>query len=131
MKYEQCPPAGWTTTAVFDRNYDSDTPTLEIRKKLNIRLLECYAPEIRSKSKKEKELAIKGRDFVNKMLKEAKEIKLFIPTDGEDNIADVITLGRFLGYVFVDGVNLSYLLVKEGYAVAKPPKKDYWELLEI
>lgn len=107
------PLEGWTTKIYVVEVFDGDTITVEIRKRLKIRLLDCWAPETRTKDADEKKRGFAARDYM-KSLAEGKEGVLFIPT--EDDISKVFTFGRALGYVWIGDTNLSEEMVKKGHA---------------
>ncbi len=100
--------------------YDGDTITLQFNLKVNTRLLDCYAPEVRSKDKAEKENGIKSKDFLKTMLKENDEVMVRIPLT--DNISESISLSRVLAYVYKDTDgdgelnNISEEMVEAGHA---------------
>lgn len=88
----------------------------------NIRLKGIDTPEISSKSRCEKDLAIKARDFLDQTIKSSKKCILIDPNTTETKYA-----GRFGGDIICDGVDISNLLIKNGYA--KPyngRKKEQW-----
>jgi endonuclease YncB( thermonuclease family) len=89
------PPLGVTSRAKCVRVVDGDTVDLEVTYKVRVRLLSCWAPEKNTeKGKKEHEdldvLAL-GRECI-----------LHVPTEQARSVADVITLGRVLGNVWID-----------------------------
>ena len=94
--------------------YDCDTLTILFDLGFNIsikekcRLHEIDAPEIRGKNQQEKDLAIKGRDFVRELIVgETVEITTYKPGK----------FGRMLIKVYIDdGQCLNDLLVEKGYA---------------
>lgn len=117
------PELGWVTDVKYIKNYDADSIDLEIRKKIRVRLLDCWAPEIKSKDQYKKEIAKEGRDFVNSVLSSAKEIRLFIPTEQSGDFSHLMTFDRLLGYIWVDGKNLNELIVKNEFASSKKDGK--------
>lgn len=95
--------------------YDGDTVTVEITLPIRVRLLDCWAPEIRTTDPVEKQAGFKSRDHLSK-LAEGKTGTLMIPLAGADRFDDVITLGRVLGYIWVDGKDISAEQRKAGHA---------------
>jgi len=105
----------------FVKNYDGDTATFNIPhlhpllgKDLKVSLGDVKSPSIYSKNKCEKAIAKKAKFYVRKTLKEAKYIEA-------GNIKRDKSFG-VKASVFVDGANLSDILVKQKMAV---PTKDY------
>jgi endonuclease YncB( thermonuclease family) len=47
---------------------------------------------------------------------------LEIPLDRADNLADVLTLGRVLGRVWIDGKDVGAVMVADGFATATKAK---------
>lgn len=98
--------------------YDGDTMRVDLDlgcgvwlKNEPIRLFGINAPEIRGK---EKVKGIKARDALRGLL-EGHSITVKTIKDKKGKY------GRYLGIVFVEGVNVNEWLVKQGFAV----KKDY------
>ena len=102
--------------AIYIRNYDGDTITFNlpglhpiIGEKISIRVNGIDTPEIKGKCKKEKYDA-----------KQAKEMVADILTDAEQIILKNMERGKYFRIatdVFVDGENLSDILVEAGMAV--------------
>lgn len=100
--------------------HDGDTVTVNVSKQFNIRLLDCWAPEINSKDENENKRGLASKEFLNKMIKNGDEVTVEIPI--YENFAKSLTFGRFLGYIWRDidgdGVkdNISNEMVKNNYA---------------
>lgn len=77
--------------------HDGDTLTLEFKIQANIRLIDCYAPEIRGE---EKELGLKSKQFLESILKNGDSVVAEIPIGA--NIASSISLSRVLANVKKD-----------------------------
>ena len=120
------PPKGWTTDIEIKKVYDGDTVVVEIKRELTVRLMDCWCSEIRTRNKKEKTKGIAARNHLRKILFEKKEIDtgklaytkatLHIPADDENQLKDIFTFGRVLGYIFVGGKNISEVMVESGHA---------------
>jgi len=90
--------------------------------KKNIRLLGIDAPEIKSKIKEEKNLAIKGRDF----LKEQILNKLV-----QISMLKLDKYGRQLGIVYYQSKNINEDLIKGGFCRSYDGKrKEKWDINE-
>ncbi len=102
--------------------YDGDTCYVMFAGKNDkIRLLELDTPEIsKPKCDAELELAIKARDFLNDLIKNAEFIEF--KTDYERDY-----FGRILTYLIIDGKDVSTLLVKNdlGVVYKKGHKMDW------
>ena len=96
--------------------YDGDTPTVDVTLRVRVRLLDCWAPEVSTRDKREKVKGIASRDHAAQRFPVGTIAKLTIPIEGMDRLDDAITLGRVLGYLTVDGVNISEAQVKAGHA---------------
>jgi endonuclease YncB( thermonuclease family) len=97
--------------------YDGDTLKVNIPnfppicgRGISIRIKGIDAPEVKSKDKKIRELALKAKKLVSKKLSNAKEIVLRNIERGK--------YFRIIADVFVDGKNLAEILLEKG--LAKP-----------
>jgi len=100
----------------YVRNYDGDTVTFNIfdvhpiiGREISVRVYGIDTPEIRGKCQKEKELAIKAKNFVGNILRKAKVINLINVKRGY--------YFRIVATIIVDGKNLNVDLVKNHLAV--------------
>lgn len=91
---------------------DGDTLKVECRLIMDVRLLDCWAPEITGP---EKESGIKSKLNLKQMA-EGKSAVLFVPWNGE--IGKMTSLGRVLGRVIVNGKDMSAEQVQSGNATA-------------
>jgi len=100
--------------------YDGDTLTVEFSIKANIRLKDCWAPEITGKTK-EAGLAAKAK--LQSLIKPGDTVSVEIPY--EENFSNSLTLSRILATIYkdVDGDkkpdNISKEMVKSGLAKEK------------
>lgn len=100
--------------------YDGDTVTVELRLKTNIRLLDCWAPEITGT---EKSNGLKSKEFLQTLLLENDSVTVEIPF--QENFSKSLTLSRILGRIYKDvdgdGSNddVSSIMVKNGFAKEK------------
>lgn len=106
--------------------YDGDTITVEFKIKANVRLLECWAPEIKTKNQEEKDKGLASKKYLEKLLQVNDEIMVEIPFDG--NISNSISLSRVLANIYKDvdsdGINdnISTIMVDQGYATKTKEK---------
>jgi len=113
--------------AEYVRNYDGDTVTFDLPKlhplignKIPVRIRGIDTPEIRGKCQQEKELAVKAKLFVTKMLSGADTLDLI------DMQRDKYF--RIVADILVDGEWLKDVLLKKGLAApyeGKTKRKDW------
>ena len=115
--------AGFTVTRVVDGDTVEGTITIPV----TVRLLDCWAPELRPrhKGKTEAELSdIRTAARASKLhlatLAEGAKGTLLIPWGSAKDMGDVLTFGRVLGHVWVDGqyTSLSTQQVASGHATS-------------
>lgn len=116
------PEPSWTTAAKVTRIIDGDTLEVEVSRVLRIRLLDCWAPESKndpripeSKQAAEKKAGLAAKANLEK-LAIGKDVIVQIPSDVD--VAKSVTMGRFLGRVWIvgDGESLSEKQVSGGFA---------------
>ena len=110
------PPIGWTVQVKIVEGYDGDTVVVEIRKRVRVRLLDCWAPEIRTKDKDEKQKGYDSKENLQTILPDGSDAILHIP--GSVDIGRSLTFGRFLGHLWADADddNVSAQQVEAGHA---------------
>lgn len=96
------PPLGYTTRCRVVEVIDGDTLEVEIVKRVRVRLLDCWAPESRTRDKTEKEKGLAARNHLD-YLAAGKDGVLFVPGHQENEVGDALTLSRVLGQVWIDG----------------------------
>ena len=100
--------------------HDGDTVTCEITRRVRVRLLDCWAPEVNGA---EKPRGIKSRDALRAIALQ-KSGTLYVPTEGNDEIGDVMTFDRVLGHVWLDDDPSESLSQKQvGRGLATKTKK--------
>lgn len=97
--------------------YDGDTVDVTLTRRVRVRLLDCWAPEIRTHDDEEKRQGLAARNFL-KEFAEGQDAILEIPTEEATGLDDVFTFGRVLGRLYVRGKNVSAVMVQEGHATA-------------
>ena len=110
------PELGITTKGILTRIVDGDTVDVEIRKTVRVRLLDCWAPETRTKDLEEKAKGLQSKHHLSQVCPVGTEVVVHIPASKDGEIADVFTMGRVLGFVFVDTQDLSEIQVSAGNA---------------
>jgi endonuclease YncB( thermonuclease family) len=123
------PVPGWTTQARCIRVIDGDTIEVEVRRVIRVRMLDCWAPESRLDARlphaaqtAERAAGIASRENLLRLC-EGRDVVVQIPA-GED-VAKAITMGRWLGKVWVDGdgESLAEKQVKGGFAETTKPER--------
>jgi len=103
--------------AVVKSIYDGDTITVTVTKEYNVRMLDCWAPEITGE---EKGSGLESKKYLSSLIKPGDSIMLEIPTT--NRFKDSVSFGRILAYIWKDvdgdGVseNLSKMMVSRGFA---------------
>lgn len=111
------PEPGWTTKAKVVQVYDGDTIVVDVTRRFRVRLLDCWAPEVRTRDDAEKKAGFASRDNLAKLLPVGSTCTVAIPSSVDGELQDVLTMGRFLAHVWSDGgVNVSESQVKAGHA---------------
>lgn len=101
--------------------YDGDTLTCEVTIPIKVRLLDCWAPEIRGVDGPEKAKGIAARDYLRELALDENGV-LVVPIDGKaDSLGDLFSFERLLGEVWVGHPrkNLSEIMVESGYATVE------------
>src|SRR4051812_29044309 len=75
--------------------HDGDTVTVEIKIKTQVRYLACWAPELKEPGGPE--AATRAKEAIGK------HGRIYIPIDGARTVADLLTFGRVLGEIWLDG----------------------------
>lgn len=89
--------------------HDGDTLTVRVTFCADIRLLDCWARELKEPG------GSQARDALVE-LANGKSCVLTVPFEGAKTIGDVLTFGRVLGRVRIDGVDASEWMVQNGFA---------------
>lgn len=110
------PRVGWGTPCHVTGVIDGDTVEVTIVRRLRVRLLDCWAPESRTLDPHEKVLGLASKESM-KSIAGDRDATLFVPTHGE-SLQEIMTLGRVLGEVWIDGRNISEVQVERGHATA-------------
>jgi len=100
----------------FVRNYDGDTIVVNIKdvhpllgEEIAVRIAGIDTPEIKAGCEEEKKKALIAKEFVKKVCGASKRIEL--RDAGRDKYF------RILASVYVDGLNLGDIMIREGMAV--------------
>ena len=108
------PPLGLTKPIKIYEVIDGDTVKGKIEIDVTIRLDGYDAPEIRQpKTPEEKQRGVAAKQFLKSII--SGDAVLHVPFTEQQRFVDITTLGRVIGRVFVDGKDISELMVKEGH----------------
>lgn len=120
-----CPPPGLTVTGKVVEVYDGDTYTVEITHRVRVRALDCWCPEVKTTDAAEKRAGLEAKEFATKIAL-GKPCTLHVPACHIRTLGDVTTMGRVLGWVWVEGdeQSLSERMVKAGHATRFKPGKS-------
>lgn len=81
--------------------HDGDTLTAEVRLRVQVRLLDCWAPELRGP---ERAAGLASRDHLRAIVGPLPApARLVIPLGGTTRLDDLFTFGRILGHMYLDG----------------------------
>ena len=115
----ECPPRGFVVDGTVVRVIDGDTVVVRSQIEYQIRLLDCWAPESRTKDLAEKQRGLAAKARMQE-LADCQQCRVFMPAAG--TVAERINMGRILGRVWIlqDGsptdTDLSSIMVSEGHA---------------
>lgn len=110
------PPLGLTARCKVLDVYDGDTVTVEVRTIARVRLIDCWAPEVRTRDDAEKLRGMAARDYLAKLI-EGRQGVLHIPSSVEiDRLDGLLTFGRVVGRLFIDEQDVSRMMVEAGHA---------------
>jgi endonuclease YncB( thermonuclease family) len=98
----QAPPLGITTRCRVIEVIDGDTLEVDVVKRVRVRLIDCWAPEIRTKNDVVKKAGAAAKKNMQYMAEDLDGV-LFIPGHENNEIGDSLTLSRVVGQVWVDG----------------------------
>lgn len=114
-----CPPKGMTIDGTVVRVIDGDTIVVESRVEYHVRLLDCWAPESRTKDAAEKQRGLAAKTRMQQLAGD-KPVRVFLPA--ADDLTDMMTMGRLLGRVWIlngdapTTPDLSTIMVSERFA---------------
>lgn len=116
------PVTGWTTQAKVVSVYDGDTLTVEVTRRMRVRLLDCWASEVRTRDQAEKVRGIAAREHLRTLLPVGSGVVLQIPN--HTDIGKSFTFGRVLGQVWTVGGSSSIAeqMVSAGHATKTKQK---------
>lgn len=120
-----CPPKGMTIDGTVLRVIDGDTIVVESRVEYHVRLLDCWAPESRTRDQAEKQRGLAAKARMQQLAVD-KPVRVFLPA--ADDLTDMMTMGRLLGRVWIlsgdapTSPDLSTIMVAEQLATREKRK---------
>ena len=116
------PETGLTIDARVVRVIDGDTVVVETTLQHTVRLLDCWAPETRTRDLEEKAKGLKAKKHVQELLDACgNKVRLHVPGhDGQ--LSKLTTIGRVLGRLWrltsggPEAQDVSALMVQAGHA---------------
>ena len=116
------PDLGLTARAIVDRVIDGDTLDVLITVPVRVRMIDCWAPEIRGEEKPQGEVA---KALLEQMAPVGSRVILNVPTTHVDALAQAFTFGRVVGEVWRQGddESLSAMMVAAGAATREKPAR--------
>lgn len=117
------PPAAITLPCQVIEVYDGDTLTVRVSVDLRVRLLGCWAPEVRTRDDAEKRAGLASRDHL-RTLAEGAPVLVSVPLGHADRLDDLLSMGRVLASVWRvgDATSLAAQQVAAGHATRERPK---------
>lgn len=111
------PDQATTVSCEVVRVIDGDTLVVEVRQQYRVRLLDCWAPEVKGASK---DAGLSAKQHLESLIiRHGKDGVLSVPWHSD--AASSWSMGRVLGRVWLGGNDLSELQVDSGHArKAKP-----------
>lgn len=109
------PSPGLVTPVRVVEVYDGDTVTVEWTVRARVRLLDCWAAEIRTTDPEEKQRGLAAKAYLQQ-LAEGQPALLQIPTSDASGLQDLFTFGRVLGRLWIAGEEVSAQMVAAGHA---------------
>lgn len=115
------PEHGWSFVAEVVGVVDGDTIKVRVSRILTVRLIDCWAPESRTKDKAEKERGLAAKGRMQELAPVGSQVTVFVPASGRGMISELFTMGRVLGRVWSQGCEISEVMCQEGYASKERP----------
>ena len=122
-----CPPRGLTIDGEIVRVIDGDTVVVRTSIEYHVRLIDCWAPESRTKNQAEKTRGLKSKARLIELAKPETTVRVHVPT--ATDLTEMLTLGRVLGRIWpMKGKtpatkDLSTIMVEEGLALTQKANK--------
>ena len=125
---QTAPAVGLTLPGRVVSVHDGDTLNVEVRILVNVRLLDCWCPEIGEKDEKLRAISLEGREYI-RSLALRKEVLVNVPiTDRESVVRSgtSLTFARVLGNIWLadepNGPDLAARLVQKKLAATEKGK---------
>lgn len=96
---------------------DGDTVDVEIRRVIRIRMLDCWAPESRTRDLAEKKEGLAAKDALTKVIS-GRNVIVQVPIDRDAKFGESMSMGRVLARIIDEENNTDYskYMVTNGFA---------------
>ena len=118
---EPQPAAGWTTPARLVRVIDGATVEVAVERRFVVRLLDCWAPEVRPRDRTENLAGLESRDNLVDLIGD-EPLLLHVPAESPE-FDERFSFGRVLGRLYTAAGELAALQVTAGHATTTKQKK--------
>lgn len=114
------PVAGWVTPVELVRVIDGDTVEIEVTRTMVVRLLDCWAPELRTRDSAERLAGLEAREHMQQLLA-GLSLMLSVPYDS-NSFDDRFSFGRVLGRIHNGYGDAAELQIAAGHATRTKQK---------
>lgn len=120
------PPRGITVDAKLVRWKDGDTAVAIVEMEVDLRIIDCWSPETRTRDLEEKAKGLAAKEYVKLLAPEGSTVRIHVPT--QKKLGKAITFGRFLGKVWIpreggEWLNIGEKMVEEGHATKEKVRR--------
>jgi len=104
---------------------DGDTVDVEVRRVIRIRMLDCWAPESRTKDLAEKKEGLEAKAELAKIIS-GRKVVVQVPIGRDARFGESMTFDRVLGRIIDEETRLDYskYMVQHGFATKNKEKDD-------
>lgn len=106
---------GVSFPATVRRVLDGDTVEVEVRRTVRIRLLDCWAPETRTRDAAEKVAGKEAQQALSELVL-GRDVRVDVPIEDQGKFGDAMSFGRVLGHVYLGDLSLAEVMVMAGHA---------------
>lgn len=96
------PPYGLTFRAKVVRVLDGDTIDVEVTRKVRIRLIDCWAPEVRTRDEQEKLRGYAAKTYLEDLIQN-EQVRVHVPVEPGQRVGESFSFSRALGHVWLEG----------------------------
>ena len=105
--------------------YDGDTIEVEVQRRLRLRILGLWCPEIRTRDAAEKRAGRAARDALRKLLaEEGRDVVITVPIEADGRFGESMSFGRVLANVqTAGGIDVAEWMIAHGHGTAEPAEE--------